>query len=168
MPHDPPPTVAVRPARAADRGQVHDLVRASYREFADVLAPEHYATLRTNLDRLVATVDERALIVAEAGRRVVGSVAYLAPGHPDYTHVPQDWAVIRCLAVTPRLRGRGVAAALTAQCLERAAADRAPHVGLHTAELMAAARGLYTGLGFVVHEEFPHLGVRFLVYRLDR
>jgi len=37
-------------------------------------------------------------------------------------------------------------------------------VGLHTAEMMVAARALYEGAGFVRHQEFTHLDLRFCIY----
>ncbi|MGD9528399.1 MAG: GNAT family N-acetyltransferase [Pseudonocardia sp.] len=159
--------MAVRSAAEADRTPVHDVVRAAYEEFAATLQPRHRATLWANLDALVATADVGSLIVAQEAGAVVGCGIYLAPHHPGYTHVPQEWAVLRGLAVLPGMRGRGVARALTTACLDRAAADGARHVGLHTAETMGPARALYASLGFVEHGEFAHLGVRFLVYRLD-
>lgn len=162
-----PPVVAVRTAHERDRGAVRALVRAGYAEFAPAVGPVHHATMATNLDRVVRTAGPDRLIVAERDGQVVGTVTYLAPGHPDYDHVPADWAVIRALAVHPPARGHGVARALTDECLRRARAHDARTIGLHTAELMTAARTLYEGLGFVRDRSFPHLGVTFLVYRLE-
>lgn len=158
---------SVRAADERDRGAVRALIRAGYAEFAGAVGPVHHATMATNLDRVVRSAGPERLMVAERDDEIVGTVTYLAPGHPDYDHVPQTWAVIRALAVHPDRRGRGVARALTDACLERAMVDRAVAVGLHTAELMTAARTLYEGLGFVRDRTFGHLGVTFLVYRLD-
>lgn len=158
--------VGIRAAVPADRPGVQDLVRKSYREFAPLLAPEHYRRMSSNLARLVDTVTDAQLTVAELAGRMVGTVTYLAPDHPGYDHVPQDWAVIRALAVAPDVRGCGIGRALSDDCLRRARADGARTVGLHTAEMMTVARALYEGLGFVRERDFPHLGVRFIVYRL--
>jgi ribosomal protein S18 acetylase RimI-like enzyme len=160
------PEVVLRGAGPADRAAVHALVRDAYREFEPFLAPAHWQRMSANLAAVVDTAGAGRLLVAELAGRPAGTVTYLAPDHPDYDHVPQDWAVIRALAVAPQARGRGVGRALTAECLRRARADAAPAVGLHTAEMMTAARTLYEGAGFAVQREFPHLGVRFLVYRL--
>lgn len=161
--------IRVRAAGPADRSAVRALVRAGYAEFRAAVGPVHHATMATNLDRVVLTASPHRLLVAGLGPTgpVAGTVTYLAPDHPDYDHVAQDWAVIRALAVHPGARGRGLARALTDTCLARARADGAATVGLHTAELMTAARTLYEGLGFTVARSFGHLGVRFLVYRLD-
>lgn len=74
--------------------------------------------------------------------------------------------MIRVLAIAPAARGHGIARALTDECLRRARSDGAPAVGLRTAEAMTAARALYESVGFTVQREFPHLGTRFLDYRL--
>ena len=60
-----------------------------------------------------------------------------------------------------------MARALTDECPARARADRAPAVGLHTAEMMTAARTLYERAGFVHHEDFTHLDIGFSIYRLQ-
>lgn len=163
MPAEP---IEVREAVPADRAGVRALVRDAYQEFEPRIAPAHWRRMSTNLAAVVDAATPARLLVAEVAGRPAGTVTYLAPDHPAYTHVPQEWAVIRALAVAPAARGRGIARALTAECLRRARDDAAPAVGLHTAEMMTAARALYEGVGFAVHGEFPHLGVRFLVYRL--
>ncbi|HEY3894995.1 MAG TPA: hypothetical protein VGL88_06465, partial [Pseudonocardiaceae bacterium] len=56
------------------------------------------------------------------------------------------------------------ARALTEDCLALARADHAPAVGLHTAEMMLAARTLYERSGFVHQHDFTHLGLRFSIY----
>jgi ribosomal protein S18 acetylase RimI-like enzyme len=68
------------------------------------------------------------------------------------------------LGVDPAWRGRGVARTLTEDCLALARADHAPAVGLHTAEMMVAARTLYEQAGFVHQHDFTHLDLRFSIY----
>lgn len=156
----------IRPGRPAERSGVQAVVRDAYREFEPLLAPEHWQRMTSNLAVVVDRAAEHQLLVAELDGKLAGTVTYLRPDHPDYEHVPQDWAVIRALAVAPAARGRGVGAALTRECLRRASADAAPVVGLHTAEMMIVARSMYERMGFGVQREFRHLGLRFLVYRL--
>jgi ribosomal protein S18 acetylase RimI-like enzyme len=57
-----------------------------------------------------------------------------------------------------------VARTLTEDCLALARADHAPAVGLHTAEMMVAARTLYEQAGFVHQHDFTHLDLRFSIY----
>ena len=72
-------------------------------------------------------------------------------------------------SVRDRKKKRAVkipARALTDECLARARADRAPVIGLHTAEMMTAARTLYEAAGFVHHEDFTHLDIGFSIFTL--
>ncbi len=54
------------------------------------------------------------------------------------------------------------------ECLRRARADGAAEVGLHTSELMVAARPIYERMGFVRREELPPMfGVRYWSLSLE-
>ncbi|MCA1675388.1 MAG: GNAT family N-acetyltransferase [Actinobacteria bacterium] len=163
----PRQAVTVRSASPAELPAVSRLVEAAYAEFEPYLTPANWARMTGNIARVVAAGSPGQLLVAYLGCHLAGTVTYLPPGPKDYHRVPPDWAVIRVLGVEPALRGRGVARALTEECLVRARADGAPAVGLHTAEMMTAARSLYEGAGFVHHEDFTHLDIGFSIYRLQ-
>ncbi len=119
-----------------------------------------------NLAGIVAPGSAGVLIAAFADAHVVGTATYLPSGPRDYNRVPTEWAVVRGMAVVPAWRGRGIGRALLTDCLERARSDRAPSVGLHTAAIFHAARGLYEDVGFRQQSEFEHLGLRFCIYAL--
>ena len=159
--------IKVRSAVAADLPAVHRLVRAAYAEFEPWLTPSNWVRMTGNIAKVVEPGAAGRLRVGRLGHQLAGTVTYLPPGPKDYPHVPPEWAVIRVLAVDPALRGRGVARALTEDCLAMARADHAPAVGLHTAEMMVAARALYEGAGFARHREFTHLDLRFCIYMLQ-
>lgn len=150
-----------------ERDQVQRVIDSSYAEFEAKWGVEPWTKAMTNLARVIASARPEELIVAEAGGRLVGTVTYYSPGPKDYNRVPQEWAVVRALGVEPAWRSRGVARMLTDECLRRARADRAPAVGLHTADGMDHARRMYEDLGFVRQEQFPHLGMRFWIYALQ-
>lgn len=158
--------IEVRDALPTELPAVRRLVTEAYAEFEPRLTAPNWATMTGNIAKVVDAGAAGDLLVALLDGRVAGTVTYLAPGPKDYRRVPQEWAVVRVLAVDPALRGRGVARALTEECLNRARRDRAPVVGLHTAEMMTAARTLYERVGFVHHEDFAHLGLRFSIYRM--
>ncbi|MGQ0777228.1 MAG: GNAT family N-acetyltransferase [Pseudonocardiales bacterium] len=159
--------VDVRPALRSELPAVSQLVSAAYAEFEARLTPPNWVRLTGNIARVIESGTSAQLLVAHLAGRLAGTVTYLSPGPKDYHRVPQDWAVIRVLGVDPALRGRGVARALTAECLARARADQAPAVGLHTAEMMTSARALYESFGFVRQDHFTHLDIRFCIYRLQ-
>jgi ribosomal protein S18 acetylase RimI-like enzyme len=156
--------IEVRSAVAADLPAVLRIVSVAYAEFEPWLTPANWAQMMSNIAKVIEPGAPGRLRVARLGDQLAGTVTYLPPGPKDYPRVPPDWAVIRVLAVDPALRGRGVARALTEDCLALARAEHAPAVGLHTAEMMVAARALYEGAGFVRHQEFTHLDLRFCIY----
>ncbi len=158
--------IEVRSAVTADLPAVHRIVTAAYAEFEPWLTPANWARMTSNIAKVVEPGAPGRLRIAQLGDQLAGTVTYLPPGPKDYQRVPPEWAVIRVLAVDPALRGRGVARALTADCLALALADHAPMVGLHTAEMMVAARALYEGAGFARHREFTHLDLNFCIYLL--
>jgi ribosomal protein S18 acetylase RimI-like enzyme len=159
-----PQLVKVRPAVADDLPAVRRIVTAAYAEFEPWLAPANWAVMTNNIAKVIESGAPGLLRVAQLGGQLAGTVTYLPPGPKDYRHVPPEWAVIRVLGVDPALRGRGVARALTADCLALAQADHAPAVGLHTAEMMVAARALYEHAGFVHQHDFMHLDLKFSIY----
>ncbi|HEU0127057.1 MAG TPA: GNAT family N-acetyltransferase [Pseudonocardiaceae bacterium] len=159
--------IEVRSAVAADLPAVHRLVSAAYAEFEPWLTPANWVRMTGNIAKVVEPGAPGRLRVGQLGDQLAGTVTYLPPGPKDYQRVPPEWAVIRVLAVDPALRGRGVARALTEDCLAMARADQAPAVGLHTAEMMVAARALYESSGFTRHREFTHLDLRFCIYMLQ-
>ena len=114
-------------------------------------------------------IEVRSAVAADlpAVHRLV-SAAY-AEFEPWLT--PANWARMTgniAKVVEPGAGGRlRVAHALTEDCLAMAQADNAPAVGLHTAEMMVAARALYEGAGFARHREFMHLDLRFCIYMMQ-
>jgi ribosomal protein S18 acetylase RimI-like enzyme len=159
-----PQLIEVRPAVAEDLPEVRRIVTAAYAEFEPWLTPANWAVMTSNIAKVIESGPPGLLRVAQLDGQLAGTVTYLPPGPKDYQRVPPEWAVIRVLGVDPALRGRGVARALTADCLALARADHAPAVGLHTAEMMVAARALYEHAGFVHQHDFTHLNLRFSIY----
>ncbi len=160
----PPQVIEVRAAVAEDLAIVRRIVTAAYAEFEPWLTAANWARMTSNIAKVIEPGAPGLLRVAQLGDRLAGTVTYLPPGTRDYQRVPPEWAVIRVLGVDPELRGRGVARALTEDCLTLARADHAPAVGLHTAEMMVAARALYEHAGFVHQHDFTHLDLRFSIY----
>jgi ribosomal protein S18 acetylase RimI-like enzyme len=160
----PSQVIEVRTAAERDLTTVRRIVTAAYAEFESWLTPVNWARMTGNIAKVIEPDAPGLLRVAQLGDQLAGTVTYLPPGPKDYQRVPPEWAVIRVLGVDPALRGRGVARALTEDCLTLARVDHAPAVGLHTAEMMVAARALYEGAGFLHQHDFTHLDLRFSIY----
>lgn len=151
----------------SERPAVLWLVRRGYAEFEPFLEPSRWQRMNANLAGVVAPGADGLLLVAWLAGALVGTVTYLPAVPRVYDYVPADWAVIRVLAVDPAHRGQGIGRALVSWCLQRAAADGVPAVGLHTAQMRTAARALYESFGFTLRREFEHLGAGFCIYGLE-
>ncbi|MDQ3464501.1 MAG: GNAT family N-acetyltransferase [Actinomycetota bacterium] len=156
----------VRPVLDDERPAILSVIHQAYAEFESALAAQEWLRLSANLAGIVAPGAPGVLIAAFDGPEAIGTATYLPPGPREYNRVPEEWAVVRGMAVLPAWRGRGVARALLTDCLGRARSDGALWVGLHTAALMHAARRLYEGVGFVQQGGFLHLGLPFCIYAL--
>ena len=101
---------------------------------------------RLDLVDYAAKLAERAAgFEAWDGGELVGLVAaYLTPGAPE--------AFISNVSVVSELRGRGVAAALVADCIDRARGSGAATLKLEVATADRAAGQFYEKLGFTVSD----------------
>src|SRR5205814_10435418 len=95
------------------------------------------------------------LFVAELDGRLVGTVTFYpsGPGSAEQGW-PNDWAGIRLLGVAPEARGQGAGRALIEALIERARAQGAAAIALHTTERMEVARAMYERMGFVRVPEY--------------
>ena len=87
--------------------------------------------------------------------RLQGCVAYFAPLVAPFKYFPEDWSYLRFLAVHPQARGQGHARPLMEWCIEKAAADGAPVLGLHTSKQAGYGYQLYERLGFQEDQDLP-------------
>lgn len=146
----------LRAFRTDDTAALQALIEAGWSQFAP-----HVKDWPAFLERLLQ-VDKLAkqaeLIVAEHGGVVSGFVGYAAPGRPKAAYFDQQWAGIRMLTVSPAARGHGLGRLLTNACLERAAADGAGVIALHTSPAMRHALDMYLRLGFIHVRALPELG----------
>lgn len=156
----------IRDALSEDVPAIDALVSAAYGEFAPSLEPGGWARMKQSLAAAGFVAGGAALMVAEDGGRVAGSVAYYAPGRSTPAIFPRDWASLRALAVDPGLRSRGIGRRLTEACIQRARQDGAAVIGLHTSEAMVVARSLYERMGFAIVSELPsRFGLRYWLFR---
>lgn len=80
----------------------------------------------------------------------VGCVAYVRPGDAEFEPIRPvaGDAGFRFLAVAPHVQGRGVGEALVRACIDRARADGARRMVIHSMAFMTDAHRLYERLGF--------------------
>ncbi|MGA9112357.1 MAG: GNAT family N-acetyltransferase [Candidatus Dormiibacterota bacterium] len=160
--------IEIRPARPEEYAAVGELGTSAYVADGRV-HPEYLATLRDTAARAAAG----ALIVAvdAATGDLLGTASlFTATAGPRWAEwASSDDAVLRMLAVSPQARRRGVARALTLECIHRAQQMGLRRLILSTAPAMTAARALYEQLGFRRDPDAdwePVSGVSLLAYWL--
>jgi ribosomal protein S18 acetylase RimI-like enzyme len=157
----------VRDALAQEFNDVASLNVEAYREYSHALTSDNWEIMRTSLSNVAEIAKRGRLIVAQQDRDLVGSVIYCSPGTSNTRLFQVEWASLRMLAVLPQYRGKGIGQQLSLECVRRAKQDRAEVIGLHTSELMIAARKMYERLGFKQDIELPNnLGLQYWRYVL--
>lgn len=145
-------TISLRDALEGDREAARKVTLAAYEEYSKMMPLVFWEGYRKNILALLDKTEPAQHIVAEYAGEIVGSVllypqaasAYRA-GAPESGALPE----MRLLAVIPRMRGQGIGAALTHECVQRAQRAGAPALGLHTLDIMQTAMRMYERMGFV-------------------
>lgn len=88
------------------------------------------------------------LVAVEAGEILATATYVPDPSSRFAEQQREEEASIRMLAVAPEHKRRGIGSALSAECIERARAERKRAIVVHADEIMTCARSLYEGLGF--------------------
>lgn len=122
----------------------------SYEEHAAKIPEGHWQALKQGISSNADTQPGVELLVAEVDGDILGSVALFPAKTDAYEGYIEelDYPEIRMLAVSPSARGKGVAAALISECINRAKKKGHNEIGLHTADFMKSAMSLYERLGF--------------------
>ena len=139
--------IEVRPAKQDEYAAVGDLAVEAY--LADGLVRHEYLpTLRDAAAR--AAAGELLVAVDAVTGDLLGTASlFTTAAGPDWAEgASPDDAVLRMLAVSPEARRRGVARALTLECIRRAHEMGLRRLILSTAPAMTAAHALYEQLGF--------------------
>ena len=163
-------TILYRRASNDDFNQLNELRIASYSEFEKSLPANGWATLNANLNdknKLIDILAHSRAFIGEADGKIIGMAFLVSSGNPT-TIFPADWSYIRMVGVHPVFRGNGVGKNLTYMCIEDAKKAGEKIIGLHTSEVMDAARHIYENLGFKVYKEIERIfGVRYWLYKMD-
>ena len=147
----------IHPLRDGEPEATRAVIQRANAEFAAQVPAGFFASyLASALDLEGRRAAGGEVLVAERDGRIVGTITYfrdandegMGPGFPPGT------AGIRATAVDPASRGLGLGVALVEACLDRARADGAAAIALHTAAFMTAAMGLYERSGFVRDPSF--------------
>ena len=157
---------------------VRSILRAANEEYRAVLAPAAFDAYLAMVLDLESRLDVADVLVLRTDGRARGTVTFFADARDEGWGGPAGVAGIRSMGVHPEAQGHGIGARLVDACVERARTLGARAIGLHTADWLPAAIGLYERCGFVrdpdrdlrardVLEVAPVDDFAALAYRLD-
>jgi ribosomal protein S18 acetylase RimI-like enzyme len=160
-------TMTIRNALAQEFHELAALNIEAYREYSNALTSDNWQIMQASLSNVAKLAEQGQSIVAQHEHRLVGAVVYCPPGTSDSRLFQPEWASLRLLSVLPQYRGQGIGPQLCLKCIHQAKQDNASVIGLHTSELMIAARRMYEKLGFRQDIELPqHFGLQYWRYVL--
>jgi ribosomal protein S18 acetylase RimI-like enzyme len=161
--------IVVRAAAPADFAAVGRLSVTAYRADGQLTPGSRYEDALADAAHR-ATEGELLVAEDETTGQVVGAVLFVVAGSRYAELAGPGEAEFRMLAVDPAAQGRGVGEALVRACLDRARRLGCRAVVICTRDRAAAARRLYTRLGFVRtpgRDWSPLPDVDLLALRLD-
>ena len=148
--------VVIRDARPDDHDSIRVLTLEAYAEYGAIMAPDSWSALEHAVHAALDSREQMHRVVAEHDGHLVGSVLLYPPSADAYDGAGHrvTWPELRLLAVSAEARGLGVGRLLVEECIQRARADGARAIGLHTSHSMAGAMRLYARMGFERLPEF--------------
>lgn len=129
--------------------EVRRILVAANEQYRAVLAPAAFDPYLAMVLDLEPRLDVAEVLVLHHGQRAVGTVTFFPDARDEGWGGAVGTAGIRSMAVAPAARGRGIGAALVAECARRARNADAGALVLHTSEWLPAAIRLYERCGFV-------------------
>jgi GNAT superfamily N-acetyltransferase len=161
--------VRIREVRPDEFAELGELTASAYLALGDGGAPGGYLDVLRDVAARAAVCP--VLVAVDEDGTLLGGCAYVPDrDNPMCEHDIEDAASIRMMAVRPEARGRGVGAALTTHCLERARGEGRRWLVLHSSSPMADAQRMYERLGFVRDPSvdwFPGDDVHLHAFRFD-
>ena len=159
-----------RQAGLEDAASLARLADVSWKRFESVLEAQdwiglHQALNKVNYHSLAQTAYGA---ICEDDKDGVIGMAFLVPSGNPTEVFPADWCYVRMVTVHPDHHGKGIGKTLMRGCIEQARATGERTMGLHTSEIMNAARHIYERMGFSIVKELGHrYGKQYWLYRLD-
>ena len=136
-----PPNVPIRRAVPADAGAIADVLQQAFAEFEPLYTPQGFRATTPDGEQLAGRLEEGPCWVALWQGRIAGTAsAILKSGQGLY---------VRGVAVTPSLRGQGLASLLMNEVESFAKQNACSRMFLTTTPFLGSAIRLYERLGFI-------------------
>ncbi len=159
-----------RIATHEDIKQLIPLGLMAYSEYFPLLSDDNKNLMETNLQKTELYENMMKIgkgFVAEFENKIIGMGFLIYSGNPTNIY-PKEYAYIRMIGINPTYKGKGIASKITDLCVEEAMLKNEKIIGLHTSEMMPAARHIYEKKGFVISKELePILGKKYWLYSLN-
>lgn len=148
----------------ADSSHINRLAVSAFEQYKNRY--DNWEAFSKNLGKFSELSKVAEIIVAENHEcEIIGAVAYVPALVSKAAFFPENTAVIRILAVSPKARGIGLGKALSNECIARACRDGSSRIALHTSAMMEVALSMYLRMGFQLYGKAPSLfGVQYNVY----
>jgi GNAT superfamily N-acetyltransferase len=163
--------IAIRDARPDELDKVAEVLKAAYQQYEKLMPPEAWQFYLADILDVKGRMPDSHLIVAEVDGKLAGSVnLYLKGRKSSESNWPAGWATGRLLGVDPAFRGMGIGRVLMDEVVRRCRKAGVNTFGLHTAEIMKVAKGMYERMGFQRVPEFDHHprpDVVIMAYKMD-
>jgi GNAT superfamily N-acetyltransferase len=163
--------IAIRDARPDELDKVAEVLKAAYQQYEKLMPPEAWQFYLADILDVRGRMAGSQLIVAEVDGKLAGSVnLYLKGRKSSESNWPAGWATGRLLGVAPAFRGMGIGRVLMDEVIRRCRKAGVKTFGLHTAEIMKVAKGMYERMGFQRVPEFDHHprpDVVIMAYKMD-
>jgi GNAT superfamily N-acetyltransferase len=163
--------VVIRDARPDEMDKVAEILKASYQQYEKFMPADAWQFYLADIVDVRGRMEDAQLIVAEVDGKLAASVTlYLKGRKSAESNWPAGWATGRLLGVDPAYRGKGIGRVLMDEIIRRCRKAGVKTFGLHTAEIMEVAKGMYERMGFQRVPEFDHhprTDVVIMAYKLD-
>lgn len=142
--------LTIRSMREDEIEAVRAVLDRANQQFRDLVPEPVFEAYLADVLDIESRLDRSVTLVAQDGDRIVGTVTYFADANDERMGptAPAGTAGIRAVAVDPAARGSGLGRRLAQAAVDRARADGAHAVILHTWFVMRAAIRVYELVGF--------------------
>jgi len=142
--------VILRQALIDEWPSVATITKVANDEYRPLADSQFWSTYEESTHIMLLTERGVVRLIASEGGELVGSVVYCPPYERELggKTIRNPYPEMRLLSVLPSRRNQGIGAQLIQACEDRAKAERAEAITLHTTDLMSTARAMYERRGY--------------------
>ena len=142
--------IILRPALVDEWPSVATITKVANDEYKPLADSQFWSAYEESTRSMLLTEPGVVRLIASEGGELMGSVVYCPPYERQLggKTIRNPYPEMRLLSVLPSRRNQGIGAQLIQACEDRAKAEQAEAITLHTTELMSIARAMYERRGY--------------------